>query len=68
MTRGEAIKEYENALEKDSNLIEVASIFYKKILQLFSCECANEEMRIRCIAEEIDNILCANERGRAKDE
>lgn len=58
-TRGEAISEYAVALKKEDGNMEVASILYEKLTWLFSGEHKmSEEMKIRCIAEEIDNILC----------
>lgn len=57
-TRAQAIAEYADAFRKENNNIAAARILYGKLEQLFSSGRVDKEMKIRCIAEEIDHIIC----------
>lgn len=58
-TRGEAINEYAEAFRKEDGNIAAARILHEKLTWLLSSErTMSEEMKIRCIAEEIEHIIC----------
>ena len=59
-SRSEVIEEYSDALTSENGNIEAAEILYARMEYLFSSDFISEEIKIRCIAEEIDNIICAS--------
>lgn len=59
-TRGEAILAYSEAFKRENGDREAAAILYQKMKWLFSSDFISEEIKIRCIAEEMDHILCAS--------
>lgn len=59
-TRGQEISEYAEAFGRDKSNMEAARILYEKLEYVFSHKEMSKEMKIRCVAEEIDNIVCGN--------
>lgn len=58
-TRGEIIESYTEAFRKDSTCMEAARALYGRIGRLLSVgNGLSDETKVRCLAEEIDNILC----------
>ena len=56
-TRGDSIIEYANAFKRENGNVEAATILYNKLEWLFSADHISREIKIRCISEEIENIL-----------
>ncbi len=60
-SRSEAIKEYSDALMSENGDMEAAEILYKRMEWLFSADFISRKIKLLCIAEEIDDIICASQ-------
>lgn len=58
-TRKDAIIEYANAFREDDGFMSAATMLYRAMEHLFSMN-VSEDLKIRCVAEQIDNILCGH--------
>lgn len=59
-TVGQSISEYAEAFRKENGNMEAARILHGKLENLYSIDGMREETIIRCIAEEIDHIICGH--------
>lgn len=65
-TRKDVITEYANAFREDEGFMSAAAILYRTMKTLFSLN-VSEDIKIRCAAEQIDDILCGHrEAGKGK--
>lgn len=65
-TRKDSIIEYANAFREDDGFMSAAAILYRTMEDLFSLD-VSEDLKIRCVAEQIDDILCGHaEAGKGK--
>ncbi len=65
-TRKDAIAEYANAFGENDGFMSAAAILYRTMEDLFSMN-VSEDLKIQCVAEQIDNILCGHrEAGKGK--
>lgn len=65
-TRGDVIAEYASAFGKPDRMKEAAAVLLERMAFLFSIAAVEEDMKICCIAEEIDNIICGYMEGGAR--